>query len=203
MSRQHLQRKCLRASYPTLVYSSPPDYTGYRGWEQTVEDQSRIIRDVSMLWVIPTHPQWLGGQDQGISLEVFWSFRKWANFHARGCDSWQEATDRRKNVPGCTGSCPQFPVAPAARPECQGVSCVQLWPWRWKQSVWRYWKYSLRGLLEGVACLQYSQRRREEKWLTSLHHGKCSSMFSEGNPPPKNYKQRPLWPSAKHKEKNL
>lgn len=87
---------------------------------------------------------------------------------ARGCGYWWEAAGREKNKPDCVGSCLHFPVPPATRPVCTGVPWDQLWALGWRETVWSYWKSCLRGLLEGAACLQDSQRLREEKWGASL-----------------------------------
>lgn len=99
------------------------------------------LEDISILWVSPTHPQWLGKQSQGVSLEVFWNSGSRVPVHARRHGHWQKAAGRGKTAMLHWQGL-QCPIPPAVRPECPGISYNELWAKGGDKSAWSYQKSS-------------------------------------------------------------
>lgn len=136
------------------------------------------LKDVSILWVIPTTHKTGSAELRNF----FAGLLEFQEQIASPCKKlWLLAAGRRERtrlhlqlpkIPGPTCSearGPRYFLLPAVSPE--GEKSQSAAP-----------KTQPQRLLEGAACLQSSQKMKEEKWVPSLCHGKCSWMFSEGDP---------------------
>lgn len=151
-----------------------------------IKIREESLEDISILWIIPTQPQWLGEQSQGISLEVFWSSVSRVTLHARGHGHWQEAASReRQSQVALAGA--TIPHPTCTWPECPGISCDELWVVRVKTVSLELPKNPASRTSERSSRPAAFPEAAEEKWVATLCHGKCGWMFSEGSP--KNYKR--------------